>query len=146
VIKRHWKSCIAVLGGLAVLTFALCLATHHRGIRYAGFGKIPAMSFAELQRSPPFVAVIESKMHGVWEAPVDSSTGKRAPGATPTEYVMVYLRNEHRKRLGICQENPTPEEVAFVSHLRDGERYSFPDVLIKWMKDSELTNGVPHKR
>jgi hypothetical protein len=63
---------------------------------------------------------------------------------------MVYLRNEHRMRLGICQQNPTPEEVAFVSHLRDGERYTFPDVFTKWMKEplkeSELTNSVPHKR
>ena len=129
MIKRHWKGCVAVLSGLAVLTVVLCFGLHRKGIRYAGFGWIPARSFAELQTSPPFIAVVESKMHGVWGAPVDSSSGNPAPGAKPTEYVMVYLRKADGKRLGICQENPTPEEVVFVSRLREGEKYTFPSVL-----------------
>jgi hypothetical protein len=45
---------------------------------------------------------------------------------------MVYLRKADGKRLGICQENPTPEEVVFVSHLREGEKYTFPSVLRDW--------------
>ena len=132
MIKRHWKACIAVVIGLAVLILALWFGAYHKGIRYAGFGWIPAMSFAELQESPPFVAVVESKMHGVWGALVDSSSGKFATGAKPTEYVMVYLRKANGKRLGICQENPTPDDVAFVSYLREGEKYSFPTILTNW--------------
>ncbi len=87
------------------------------------------MSFAELRRSPSFLAVVESKMHGVWGIQTDSSTGKPPRRAKPTEYVIVYLRREDGKTIGILQPDPTPNEVMFVSKLRDGDRYSFPAIL-----------------
>jgi hypothetical protein len=132
MVKRHWKACIALLSGLALLILALRFGAYHKGIRFAGFGWVPAMSFAELQKSPPFIAIVESKMHGVWGTALDNSTGKPAPEAKPTEYVMVYLRKPNGKRLGICQESPTADEVAFVSHLREGEKYPFPTILTNW--------------
>src|SRR2546428_161123 len=98
MIGRNWKVYIAVVGGFSVLVF--CLATHDKTVRLSGFGWIPAMSFAEVKGARPFVAVVESKMHGIWGAPVDSSTGKPGAGAKPTEYIMVYLRKADGKRLG----------------------------------------------
>jgi hypothetical protein len=94
-----------------------------------GIGWIPAMSFSELEKSPPFVAVVESKMHSQRGVLVESSTGRLAPGARLRTYLMVYLRTPGGKRLGLCQEDPTAKQVALVSHLREGEEYSFPTIL-----------------
>jgi hypothetical protein len=124
--RQPWRVCTATFMCLAVLVVGVYFWTHHRGIRYAGFGWIPATSFAEMRKSPPFVAVVESKMRGVWGPVVDSSTGKPAVGATPTTYVIIYLRKADGKRLAVCQENPTPDEVTLVSHLSEGEKYTFP--------------------
>jgi hypothetical protein len=128
MIKRHWKIYIGVLI-VTALVCALCFKAYHHRIRYAGFRWIPAVTFSEIKKSPPFVAVVESKRHGEWGVPVDSSTGKAGINARPIRYVMVYLRREDGKRLCISQENPTPEEVAFVLQLREGEKCSFPTAL-----------------
>jgi hypothetical protein len=132
--KGAWILGLSVVAVAAILA-ALHFAGPHDRPRFHGFKTRPAMSFAELQQGQPFVAVVESKEQGVWKPTVDSSTGKPVPGAQPTEYVMVYLVTDHGKKLCICQQNPSSNEVAFVSHLRSGQEYSFPDVFDSWQRE-----------
>lgn len=132
MVKRHWKMFIGVLIAVTALLSAVFFKAYYHRIRYAGFGWIPAVTFSEVEKLPPFVAVVESKRQGEWGVPVDSSTGRAGLEARPIKYVMVYLIKEDGKRLCISQENPTPDEVAFVLHLRQGERCTFPTALTNW--------------
>jgi hypothetical protein len=130
--KFQWKLFIFASVVLTLVVLAGYLWKYQSGVRFSGLGWIPAMSFAEVRKSPSFVAVVESKRRGAWEPALDSSTGKPAVGAGPIEYVMVYLRRADGKRMSIYQENPTTDEVAFVASLVEGTRYSFPAALTSW--------------
>jgi hypothetical protein len=90
-----------------------------------------ALSFAELAKTPPFLAVVESKVVGERGALTDNSTELPAHGAAPTPYVLIHLVKSNGKRLVIYQENPTTNEVGFVSRLSIGEKYYFPAILNK---------------
>jgi hypothetical protein len=45
---------------------------------------------------------------------------------------MIRLTKADGKELGIYQENPSSNQVAFTSFLRDGVSYTFPDVFVEW--------------
>lgn len=85
-----------------------------------------SLSFAELEKVPPFVAVVESTQVGERGPLIDNSTGLPARGAAATPYLLIHLVTDKGKRLAIYQENPTTNQVAFAHGLRVGERYSFP--------------------
>jgi hypothetical protein len=89
-----------------------------------------ALSFTEVAQIPPFTATVESKYVGERGASSDSQTRLPAQAAAPTPYVLVHLV-KWNGRLAIYQENPTSNQVTFVSHLRVGGKYKFPAALPK---------------
>jgi len=100
-----------------------------RVLTFAGLSSVPTISFDELRHTKPFLATVQEKRIGTWNAVIDSSTGRSEDGGVRTKYILVYLSKSNNMQIALYEENPNSDDLAALLSLRDGQAYSFPGAL-----------------
>jgi len=132
--------CVSAAANLVFLYFVWSGRLHLYGQRLPsieGIGMIPTMTIVELEHAQPFTATVEQRRIGTWKAVANTTSGVRKSDNRSAEYILMYLRQTSGKELAVYKENPSADEIAFVSSLEEGHDYLFPRVMITWAAANE---------